>query len=269
MKIDYRERLEEAPEVLRTLNSLTKYPSIPTYHPLGDRGRLQAGDTVLFDGDVTLTEKIDGTNARLVVFPDGTTIVGSREELLWCWGDLVRTTKLGIVPTLEDLGIVGCANIVLRAISRVTVAYGEVYGHGVGPAARRYAGGEKVTGFRLFDVATVPLSHLEWTADRAASWRDSYGQSYFTDDAVDATAHTLGVDRVPKLGHVAAADLPQDLETTQLWLRNHSSSSRAALVAGAQNDTSEGIVLRGYDETGRRRLAKLRHEDYRRTLGAL
>jgi len=49
---------------LAKLNSLTKYPSILTYHALGDKGILQETVQVPFDGRVIGTEKVDGTNRR-------------------------------------------------------------------------------------------------------------------------------------------------------------------------------------------------------------
>jgi hypothetical protein len=51
---------------LTALNSLTKYPSIPTYHTLdsGNGGLLD--ETVPFSGEVIGSEKVDGTNSRII-----------------------------------------------------------------------------------------------------------------------------------------------------------------------------------------------------------
>ena len=47
---------------LRKLNSITKYPSIPTYHKIGEKGVLE-DEVVSFGSDkIILTEKVDGTN---------------------------------------------------------------------------------------------------------------------------------------------------------------------------------------------------------------
>lgn len=56
---------------LRAVNSLTKYPSIPTYHALdpGNGGLLD--DAIPFMGRVIGTEKVDGTNARIILLQDG------------------------------------------------------------------------------------------------------------------------------------------------------------------------------------------------------
>lgn len=54
---------------LSYLNSMTKYPSIPTYHKLNEKGILTAERNVIFDEPVFATEKIDGTNARILLIP--------------------------------------------------------------------------------------------------------------------------------------------------------------------------------------------------------
>lgn len=251
---------------LRTLNSLTKYPEIPTYHPLGARGVLRRHDTVLFTGTVDLTEKIDGTNARVIALPDGTVIVGSREELLHARGDLVWSAQLNIVDTLLDLGVVDRATQL--AGDDILVAYGEVYGHGIGPG-KRYCGGTTRTGFRVFDVAVVPVDHLTWDVEHASRWRQHGGQRWLTDLAVEATARDLAVERVPVLGSLPAEKLPQLLDETYLWLEKWAGRSRAPLRArDGDQVAAEGVVLRGFDEKGGRRLAKARFEDYIRTFKA-
>lgn len=85
---------------LSKLNSMTKYPSIPTYHTLGEKGALLE-ETVPFEGEIVLTEKVDGTNSRIILLPDGTFILGSREELLFAKGDLIGNPALGIVEALK------------------------------------------------------------------------------------------------------------------------------------------------------------------------
>ena len=55
---------------LGRLNSITKYPSIPTYHPMGDRGELRDGP-LPFRGTVIATEKVDGTNSRVILLTSG------------------------------------------------------------------------------------------------------------------------------------------------------------------------------------------------------
>ena len=80
---------------LARLSTLTKYPSIPPYHPLDP-----TNGAILDDarrpppGEIVATEKVDGTNARLALLPDRSYLIGSREEWLYAKGDLLAGQKL-------------------------------------------------------------------------------------------------------------------------------------------------------------------------------
>ncbi len=107
------------------LNSATKYPHIPTYHKLGERGILQE-EPIAFEGDVVLTEKVDGTNARIILMPDGDWCIGSREDLFTARGDRVYNTELRVVETLSPVAEkLGASNL-----SDIMVFFLEVYGKG-------------------------------------------------------------------------------------------------------------------------------------------
>src|SRR4051794_25742951 len=109
---------------LGRLNSMTKYPSIPTYHPMGDRGVL--GDEPLrFEGRAIATEKVDGTNSRILLLPDGTYLIGSREELLYARGDLIGNPALGIVDAVRPVAERLVEEVRLPAIAAF---YLETYG---------------------------------------------------------------------------------------------------------------------------------------------
>src|SRR5690242_15800816 len=118
---------------LGSLNSLTKYPSIPTYHTLDPRNGGLRDEVVPFTGPVIGTEKVDGTNARLILLPDGSWLLGSREELLHARGDLIANPSQGIVAALKP---------VVAALPPVTdqirTYYVELYGGKVGAAAKQY-----------------------------------------------------------------------------------------------------------------------------------
>ena len=90
---------------LATLNSATKYPSIPTYHILGQRGRLTEERSTEFPGEVEVTEKIDGANARIILPPPemGTPLIGSRSQLLHSVGDVIANAAQGIVAATRTL----------------------------------------------------------------------------------------------------------------------------------------------------------------------
>ncbi len=79
--------MEIVPWMLPGLNSATKYPSIPTYHALDPKNGNLLEEPVSFGHEqVLLTEKVDGTNVRLI-FIHGHWFVGSREELLTHGGE--------------------------------------------------------------------------------------------------------------------------------------------------------------------------------------
>lgn len=82
---------------LRKLNSITKYPSIATYHSMGGKGRLQEEllNPVPPNAELDASEKLDGTNTRIIVLPGdpvATYFIGSREDLLTYQHDLVPNT---------------------------------------------------------------------------------------------------------------------------------------------------------------------------------
>lgn len=267
---DYVHGVQEGRFSLDTLNSLTKYPSILTYHTLGAKGVLRE-PAMQFVGEVEVTEKVDGTNARLIVLPDGMVVVGSREELLYATGDLIHNPALGIVQALKDQAVIVSARAQLGAPDTIRVIYGEVYGDGVGPAGKMYSAGTKgLTGFRVFDVASVPVEALVWSKEQAAGWRDRGGQKYESATVVDATAQVLNVMRVPRVGLVDGSQMPTSIEQTSHWLKMFAPRSRVAL---AHKDgalvKAEGVVVRGTDSEGNRLLGKIRYEDYERTQRAL
>ena len=94
---------------LRKLNSITKYPSVLTYHNLGQRGSLVDSlvEDKCFDKhrSVYITEKIDGTNSRIVFSTNANGevddyIIGSREDFLFAKGDRIVNPALGIVKNM-------------------------------------------------------------------------------------------------------------------------------------------------------------------------
>lgn len=86
---------------LSRINSLTKYPSIVTYHKLDPKNGGLIEERLEFKGTLVATEKIDGTNARIICLPDNTYLLGSREELLYARGDLIGNPALGIIEALK------------------------------------------------------------------------------------------------------------------------------------------------------------------------
>lgn len=246
---------------LNKLNSITKYPSIPTYHPMGERGIL--GDTPMpFEGTVFATEKIDGTNARIVLIGGSRDyLIGSREELLHARGDLIHNPSMGIVDAVRPLADRLADTAQLE--DGVRVFFVEVFGGSVGGNAKQYTG-EKRVSFRLFDIVQVPDAEkrLGSAPETIAAWREGGGQSFAPVSDMRATATALELETAPAILEASAESLPRTLLDTREFLREALPSTRVTLDGGA-GGRAEGLVIRTHD---RRQIAKLRFEDYERTL---
>jgi hypothetical protein len=245
---------------LEVINSATKYPSIQTYHALGQKGRLTEEATP-FDGKVVLTEKINGSNSRIIVDGDGDYLIGSREELLYAKGDRVYPQKppeqkcivealLGLAETLPSQNPDGA-----------TVYYLETFGGKIGASAKEYTGGDSV-GFRVFDIALIPSGVLAGSRGDAASWRENGDQEWLIEDELHMAVDSLLVGLTPRLGTVDGWSLPTTTESMHQWLKDALPRTYLTLDDGAKGE-AEGIVLRTLDRSV---IAKARFADYRRTL---
>jgi len=240
------------------LNSATKYPSIPTYHTLGERGRLTEDHNVDWAGATReYTEKIDGTNSRIIFFGRDY-VIGSREELLYAQGDRIINPTQQIVETLKQYEGVWNSLYGLRATNIVgsfdflTVVYGESFGGKIGKAAKGY-GDLK---FRIFDVQTVPLSIvLENPVDKIALWRENEPHDWLTRAEIQESVPKCDDSYfVPLLD---APPIPESVEDVWEWLQRFKQS-------GVANCRNEGVVIRSADH---KLAAKVRFEDYAKTLG--
>ncbi len=243
---------------LKALNSLTKYPSIPTYHELDPRNGGLTETVIPFAGPVLGTEKVDGTNSRIVVLPDGNYLLGSREELLYARGDLIGNPAQGIVAGLREVAD-ALPDQELPA-DTLRVYYLELYGGKIGGQAKQYSTRGAI-GWRLFDVAEVGdlQERLDWPAQRIAAWRDGGGQSYATEEELQAVT---AFDLTPRLFTVDGAQLPADVAGMHAFLGERLPETLVALDDSGQG-RPEGIVLRAPDRSV---IAKARFQDYERTL---
>jgi hypothetical protein len=241
---------------LRALNSLTKYPSISTYHALGEKGRLTE-DRMPLSGRVIAREKIDGTNARILLTPDGY-YLGSREELLHFQGDRIWNPALGIVEALRPI-----AEVLQRPNAASVVFYGEVYGGNVTPASKQYTG-QRAVGFRLFDVATLPdwRERIEQPPEQIAAWREGGGQAFLHEDDLRIMADRSDLALCPPVYDGDASAIPTEHAAVLAWLREHIRDSLARLDESG-GGKPEGVVIRTAD---RKTTVKVRYEDYERTL---
>lgn len=238
---------------LNKLNSMTKYPSIPTYHALGDKGALLE-ETINFDGEVILTEKVDGTNSRIILLPDGNFVLGSREELLFAKGDLIGNPALGIVDALKDI-----ADSLPQSQNSITVAYLELYGGKITAASKQYTSQQNV-GWRLFDVAVLTDIEALFTksVQQLAAWRDNNGQVFLDEQQLTQAGQDYGLQLTPRI--VKVTSLPVTIQETHEFLKATLPQTNVALDASARG-RAEGIVAR---TISRNAIAKLRFEDYER-----
>ncbi|MET9089418.1 RNA ligase family protein [Streptomyces sp. NPDC004237] len=244
---------------LESLNSATKYPSIVTFHERDPkRGMLTEKPIDTFAGNVLLTEKVDGTGTRIVAFPNGDYIIGSREHLLHARGDLVANLTDGVVETLRP---VADALWTPGSGTQVVVLYLEVYGGNIGRNASQYTGNGR-TGFRMFDAAAVPGSVLVRTPAEAASWREDGGQNFLTEQELQDMAVRQGIGLTPRLGMLPASEVPTGIEEMHAFLTSRIPETNVALDADAGR-IPEGIVLRTEDRSV---IAKARLQDYANTL---
>ena len=242
------------------INTLTKYPSILTLHKFANKGKFGNQLTTDIQGEeLYASEKIDGTNVRLIFWEDEF-LIGSRKCILHYSKDLYWDEALGIVNQFYAL------DIPKLKPKHLTIIYGELFGGKVTAHSKNY--GKDRHGFRVFDIAVLEdLSILEKPIAEISHWREHsldssvddqlhYGQNF-----VDVeTLQGYGYELVPK---VEFPPLPNLEHATILEaLQKYATKTQVALSASAQGKT-EGIVLRNFD---RSKIVKLRFEDYQRTL---
>lgn len=245
------------------LDSMTKYPSIETYHALDPQtGMLQEDRVTQFTGTVVVTEKIDGVNARIILLPDGTYILGSRSELLYGQGDLIENPAHGIVETLYNIA----ERLSGPERDSIMVVYGEVYGHGNGPWGN-YTSRKEVGGFRVFDVAVIENwpEIMLWNREAIASWREHNGQQFHAEAALNRFAQQTGLELTPRIMVEHRDVLPTTLQETLDWMVKILPVSQAKLSPGGTG-VAEGVVIRSW---ARSTVVKARFKDYSSTLRRL
>ncbi|MBX7153445.1 MAG: RNA ligase family protein [Candidatus Kapaibacterium sp.] len=239
------------------INTLTKYPSILTLHQLGEKGRLKNELTTPIQNEkMYATEKIDGTNARIICY-GSEYLIGAREFILHHSHDLYFDTAQGIVDGLQEL------NIIVPQPEKFTVIYGEFYGGKTSANSKWY--GQDKNGFRVFDVAVYnDLSILEMSQHDISKWRERetedgiiYGQNFLTRTEIQNQFPNF--DLVPLI-EFDLGDMSHKVVLENL--RKYIPYTNVALSESAIK-RSEGVVLRNENRT---KIVKVRFEDYERTL---
>lgn len=259
-------------ESFQKINTITKYPSIATYHQM-ENGKLQpelTAGSFANDEDLFVSEKIDGTNSR-IIYLNGDWIIGSRENLLFAKRDRIGDPAQGIVDVVKPIAnrISDPETIMKLESNQLYVFYGESYGGKITKASREYAKDESCTGFRLFDVVAIPLEEvipmMEKPLDKLATWREGSGDGhnkFVTVDNIGLYADYIGVTQVPHLTCLKGSDIPKTFKETYEWLNKYSDSK--ASLDELQKGLAEGVVVRNRD---RSIIRKIRFQDYERALG--
>lgn len=248
---------------IHRLNSMTKYPPILTYHTMGDRGVL--GDDLLVsfgpNEDVIVTEKIHGVNGRIVILPDGDWVIGSREELLTARGDRIPNPMLRIVEAMAPL-----AEEMLTTLHNpdaIVVLFGEVYGGGTSDAWKQY-GTREALGVLFFDMIVLDVDVASQVyrmpREKIALWREHGNQPFASELALSG----IGYPITPRVARLNGGDIPTKLESMPDWLSDFVPHTYAALDSDGLMG-AEGVVVRTAD---RSKIAKIRYEDYQRTMRA-
>lgn len=252
---------------LQKLNTMTKYPSILTYHEMGEKGCLNEKWThdmsfTSASDQVVITEKIDGTNARIIVDESGDYIIGSRDELLYSKGDRIVNQSLYIVDTVLEIAEKLSGAIRNSSITGLRVFYGEVYGYQIGKAAKQYTA-EGKRGFRIFDISefmTLP-DEIKGDIIHLSTWRENNEQTWVPNTPLSEWCRDLKfLERVPVYTVMQATSIPKGRKEMLEFLQNYYVRSDAGLGGGLEE--SEGLVLRTPD---RSLIRKVRFEDYLRT----
>lgn len=268
---------------IEKLMSMVKYPSILTYHNLGERGMLL--DSLVDNKDfndqlVYITEKIDGTNSFMCFTTDvygriDDYFIGSRTEPLYFKGDrMIVNHSQCIADNLKAIADNVCS-VFSYARHRpafnslwpfcIYVVFGETYGGKIN-GYKEYGRTGKY-GFRVFDIIEMPLccakKVLEMDIEHISSWRES-GQQPFVN--VDRMVELCGAMEMPsivpflKVG-ISGDTIPTSIEGVYDWLQQFK-DSRAKLDDDGLGH-AEGVVVRTFNRT---LIRKIRFEDYQRTL---
>lgn len=257
------------PAELERLNTATKYNSIETYHPLGNRGIPEGEPRYVFGahGQHRLfTEKIDGTNFRAIALPDGSKVIGNRNGLLTAIGDVIHNPAERIVETVREW----VEKLPMPGDGMARIYFGEVYGGSIGQNAKQYTTAKTMTGFKIFDVADVKwIWHVvhNWELADISEARESGALQHFLPEAAFHFAlHDagLGIDDMPRRLMVPDT-LPTDPAEVYAWLEKVLPTSYAVLDPSGQGK-AEGIVARTND---RSQILKIRFEDYGRLMKSL
>ena len=271
MKTFLNELIQFDIDALDKLNSITKYPSILTYHNLGPRGSLVESlveDKSFGDNTVYITEKVDGTNSRIVFSTDETGsvedyIIGSREDFLYACGDRIINPTLGIVKNMKNIA----TPIALLGQNKLRpnclyCLYGETYGGKINNARQYSTRGNY--GVRIFDLFIIEHEKVEelmdMKIDHIVTWREKGNQPFVSVDELKEFCNDYYLDIVPYITVANGLDIPTSLQGVWNWLQTFKDSK--VVLDDSGDGHAEGVVVRFKDRSF---IRKIRFEDYSRT----
>ena len=247
-------------------NSLTKYPSIQTFHKM-EKGILK--DELTFPAneslEVYMTEKIDGSNIRFIIY-NGDYLIGSRKEWIYAKGDRL----------ISNEQVMYLKNYVEEVLKSYTFKknilyciYGEVHGTGI-QSWRNYTLSSQSYGFRIFDIWSMEKKDIEnllismKSKDEVSNWRENNNQPWWNmNEMTKFIINCCGLlEYAPFKLLCSIKRIPTDIEETYEFMRRFQHTDVNLDRTGKQNAKAEGIVIRTYD---RSYIAKLRFEDYEKT----
>ena len=243
---------------LEKLNSVTKYPSILTYHQLGSKGGLK--DELIEEGfpsnvKLYITEKVDGTNGR-VVYLNGDYLIGQREMFVYAKGDRIINSDIVdvMIPYATDLD---------EPEDLFTVMYGEVYGYKIQDGSKIYCPeGNSSRGFRIFDLWQMPIVELDEYLSKASIEQIVYDrehnwQPWFSADELESFAMFRAFDVTPHRKIIDSSEMPISAIDTKKWLEDNFQDSYATFDGTSSNQKfgrAEGVVIRTSDRSVIRKL---------------
>lgn len=251
----------------RKINSMTKYPSILTYHQIGERGmlseKLSKNESFPLGEKIYIYEKIDGENSRIILLNKRVSFdyfIGSREEILFAKGDRIGNPYGNIsdllIPTADKL------NHIFKddKDTALIVIYLESYG-GKTKEAKNYTM-KKTQSYKVFDIFSLNYDEFNLLIDlpleKIAIWRDNGGQPFYNEQQKQDFINKWNLLSAPLLEEVDC--LPWSIEDIYNYLCKFKETKVGIDIQGK----SEGIVVRTED---RSMIRKIRFEDYERTLG--
>jgi len=248
----------------RKLNTITKYPSILTYHQLGKKGTVieeltsqyyECSDEEILEG----TEKANGTNTRIIICGQDY-LIGTREEIIYAKGDRIRNDQLSIlsncIPIAEKLISANLFNS-----DELFVIYGENYGKNIGDGYKNYT--TKEVAFKVFDIWALYVDEikelLNMELNQLATWREHGNQPYFSINKLKEYCEVLKLEKTPVLFTIKKKELPTSIEDMYEFLSQFKETRIGLDCVGK----SEGFVVRSSDK---KYIKKVRFEEYEKTL---